>query len=1002
MILRKKSLVFAALFLAVNLFSVSLIAEESEKEKEPARYQFIQQFKWTPTEKGFRYEIKIESFEDGQWVPEVSEKTSKTNIQLPLSPGRKRVSIVSLNRLGRRGQQTEWSEFVVLGETQPYLYADYLKKSKQWNSPLLMVTHAETDDLSENVESEKGDPENSFFLKGKNIFLTETKFYMVPVEESSSGGKRFQAFNSMRSVVPLNVVRHDFERPGVVVSYNPDELFSGYYQIFAENPGNQKTSLDILVLANRVPEFDKEQFPYYANYDVNILDTDKIQENGNLLRLTGSGFTGDTTFALNPSTEGIPYPFSTSKDRKPLELSVQNMLTLNGKGDMELTFKVNPKDLRPGYYNLVAENAMGSSSVRLLVKHKNEEEYPVVTKIKSEKGGKEDLVLTLKGKGLTPDSVFTLVSTMSDVTGINVRIPFQVVDSKKNGKKIVIQGKREKIVPGTYGILIEPEYTSVLKLVEFDLKLNSSIAQAEEEKIEEEFIRPENFVASVSEEEQAAAIAASVDELDYQPNEFKVARKPKVFFPYTSMDVNLAEPVFQENSVEKLIETASLKFSLLNFDWLRIGNSYTVGEDYIGTDLSFNLAVPVERFRPYVGIGAGYNVYPEYFISSDWYSAGSLYGFARAGVVLLDFFDINYTLTFNALDKYAGFDFTQETPKSIPFFYDSFSIGAHIPLRSPKYVQKPINTTLTINREGLVNGTDYELQKNIKKLVFSNGVREIRSFTDHIMLTDVVLPDTVKVIGKDAFRGCFNLENIIIPEGVVEIGDGAFAGCKSMRKIVLPSSIRKISSTAFDGWEDYQYVVYKWNKDDEVQRDLGGLQRKSNFTQSEDLLRTPFEASNIFSTWNEAHAAVSKIERVEYIDNKPCRIVRLGGRTKTGDWDNHFGIEVWGNQQINRYLKNADGIRFKVRGDNNVYEIRIMSPNNETAYAYSFYAPLNATEIEIPFSKFRICDYSKKKIKMNEMKIEAIGFYQNQRIEVMNKKFQVDIYDIETFMRKKK
>lgn len=107
MILRKKSLIF------ITAFFVSLFAWAEEPSMEPVseetRYQFIQPFKWKPTENAKSYEINVESFNNGEWVKEASVKTKKTSIQLPLYPGQKRVSITSLNRLGRRGKSTEWA-----------------------------------------------------------------------------------------------------------------------------------------------------------------------------------------------------------------------------------------------------------------------------------------------------------------------------------------------------------------------------------------------------------------------------------------------------------------------------------------------------------------------------------------------------------------------------------------------------------------------------------------------------------------------------------------------------------------------------------------------------------------------------------------------------------------------------------------------------------------------------------------------------------------------------
>lgn len=65
--------------------------------------------------------------------------------------------------------------------------------------------------------------------------------------------------------------------------------------------------------------------------------------------------------------------------------------------------------------------------------------------------------------------------------------------------------------------------------------------------------------------------------------------------------------------------------------------------------------------------------------------------------------------------------------------------------------------------------------------------------------TEVVIPDSVKIIGDSAFSGCKGITSVVIPDSVQEIGSGAFQYCGSLTSIAIPHSVREIGGGAFDG-----------------------------------------------------------------------------------------------------------------------------------------------------------------------------------------------------------
>lgn len=63
----------------------------------------------------------------------------------------------------------------------------------------------------------------------------------------------------------------------------------------------------------------------------------------------------------------------------------------------------------------------------------------------------------------------------------------------------------------------------------------------------------------------------------------------------------------------------------------------------------------------------------------------------------------------------------------------------------------------------------------------------------------ITLPDTVKSIGRHAFRSCDKLETIRIPEGVTSIENSVFMDCISLKDVTIPSSVTAIGNRAFSG-----------------------------------------------------------------------------------------------------------------------------------------------------------------------------------------------------------
>lgn len=89
--------------------------------------------------------------------------------------------------------------------------------------------------------------------------------------------------------------------------------------------------------------------------------------------------------------------------------------------------------------------------------------------------------------------------------------------------------------------------------------------------------------------------------------------------------------------------------------------------------------------------------------------------------------------------------------------------------------------------------------RNLEEIVIPESVTEIRAdtFNSCEKLKTVSLPNTLEKIGENAFLLCSSLEEITIPQKVTAIDDGAFSGCLQLSCVSLPKGLQKIGGKAF-------------------------------------------------------------------------------------------------------------------------------------------------------------------------------------------------------------
>ena len=106
-------------------------------------------------------------------------------------------------------------------------------------------------------------------------------------------------------------------------------------------------------------------------------------------------------------------------------------------------------------------------------------------------------------------------------------------------------------------------------------------------------------------------------------------------------------------------------------------------------------------------------------------------------------------------------------------------------------------------------GVLLECTGNISRLRLAEGITVIGegAFQDGNLLTEIILPSTVGIIGKRAFAGCRWLRQVRGAENVREIGDMAFFGCGALERVELSGHFQRLGARAFENCTSLQEIL---------------------------------------------------------------------------------------------------------------------------------------------------------------------------------------------------
>lgn len=111
----------------------------------------------------------------------------------------------------------------------------------------------------------------------------------------------------------------------------------------------------------------------------------------------------------------------------------------------------------------------------------------------------------------------------------------------------------------------------------------------------------------------------------------------------------------------------------------------------------------------------------------------------------------------------------------------------------------PYEFILDGNKEVTITGYSGGSKVKIPEKILVWDVTGIKRdlFKDNEMITEVILPSSIKYINEYAFSNAINLEKITFSDSVISIGVFAFANCKKLDEITIPGEETDIGTGAF-------------------------------------------------------------------------------------------------------------------------------------------------------------------------------------------------------------
>ena len=140
-----------------------------------------------------------------------------------------------------------------------------------------------------------------------------------------------------------------------------------------------------------------------------------------------------------------------------------------------------------------------------------------------------------------------------------------------------------------------------------------------------------------------------------------------------------------------------------------------------------------------------------------------------------------------------------DLPQEEEFAYVTFDDGLYI----AEYLGDGGTVTIPSEHNGEpivgIGGYAFAMQSRLECVIIPDSIKTIgeNAFLSCFNLTSVECGDGVENIGTSAFESCLNLTSVQFGKSVADIGDRAFYECKKLTAVDLPASVTRVGDSAF-------------------------------------------------------------------------------------------------------------------------------------------------------------------------------------------------------------